>query len=167
MPEPQISWDKILCPVCGEPTGNKSRCEEIEVNKPKKVAHPIMGTLPVLSSNCVFKQDNLWSVSINYPVSAPLIETLSKISGVEKIVPVKSYTMHLVIGKLFDEKEVQRNINIKFRTLIKELIVSSQSAVRKETATYFIIMPNGSKYGPVSEEIKCEISSHFQDVVLE
>jgi hypothetical protein len=123
--EPTINWEKIYCPVCGNPTGPTSTCyDEVPSNMPKhkrKIVTRENGIMPIYSRGCVFRQDDYWAASINYPVSKPLLSRLSKIEGVEKILPAKAYTFHIAVGHTFDAATIRKKVNYVYKSFIKEM----------------------------------------------
>lgn len=123
--EPKIDWRKMFCPICGEPTGDKSKCYENAPNNlpphKRKLITGDGGIMPIYSKSCSFRQDNFWEASINYPVSKPLLSRLAVIEGIDKIIPVKPYSFNISVGKSFDELEVRKKVNVAYRTFIKEM----------------------------------------------
>lgn len=157
--DPIVSWQKVLCPVCSEPTGPKSKCYE---NPPKdmpehkrKLVSKTSGIMPIYSRSCAFRQNNLWSASINYPISDPLISRLRTIPGVDGIIPVKIHTFQVAIGDLFEEKNVKQCINAAFRAFIKEMNIIERNLsgenqdVKLKPQYKGIIFPNGNEWKPV------------------
>jgi len=152
--EPTLAWTKVLCPICGEPTGPKSLCyknppENLPANKRKLLSKQVI--MPIYSYNCVYRQDNVWEANTNYPVSNPLLRTLKNIKGVERIIPVKTHVFHLIIGKLFDEKIVKQEINLAYRTFIKELqalesSLSKDSDILDRVKYCGLVFPNGKTW---------------------
>ena len=161
-PDPQINWQKVMCPFCGEPSGPESKCEEkAKDGKVRKTEHPKLGKLPIFSESCVFKQENLWQIHTNYPISEPLLNTLSKIQGIDRFLPIKPYTLQIVIAQLFSENEVQRSVNIAYRTFVKEIQTLVDTSVSDQESQYTLTMPNGKKYSGISEESKRILSLYF------
>ena len=123
--EPTIEWDKVYCPICGNPSGPSSKCyEQAPANMPahkRKILSKHSGIIPIYSKACVFRQDNLWEGSINYPVSKPLINRLAKIEGIDKLVPTKPHSFHISISKSFNEAEVRRKVNTVYKAFINEM----------------------------------------------
>lgn len=149
--EPKIDWNKIHCPVCGEPTGDKSKCyENVPANLPpnkRKLITSDGGIMPIYSKSCSFRQDNMWEASLNYPVSKPLVSRLASIEGIDKIVPTKPYSFNISIGKSFNELEVRKKVNITYRTFIKEMQSKELGLVEypHDMNTYAgITLPNGN-----------------------
>jgi hypothetical protein len=158
--DPQITWTKVLCPVCNQPTGPQSECYK---NPPKnipehkrKIKHISLGLLPIFSKNCVFRNDNMWQADINYPVSQVLLKKIKEISGIEKINPIKSYAFQISVGKLFDEKSVKQEVNIAYKILIKELgSIELGDSEYVLTPDYIgIVFPNGKQFYSHAESIQ-------------
>jgi hypothetical protein len=164
--DPEILWKKIFCPICGEPTGEKSRCyenppEDIPASK-RKLVHKKMGILPIYSKSCIYRQDNLWEAHLNYPASAILIKKLKQIRGIERIVAVKSHALQVSIGTLFNELEVKQQINTLYKTFFKELqAIESNlygSHIDCENSKLYtgILLPNGTEWKQISTASKEE-----------
>lgn len=167
LPDPQINWEKIMCPFCGEPSGPKSRCEEkAKDGKVRKTEHPKLGKLPIFGENCVFKQENLWQIHTNYPISEPLINVLTKVQGIDRILPIKPYTLQIVIAKLFSEEQVQKNVNMTYRAFAKEIQVLSNKDASELESTHTVTMPNGIECAGISEDSKRILSSSFDGLVF-
>ena len=154
--DPEIAWKKIYCPVCNEPTGPKSECyknrpDDIPAHKAKLV-HKKLGVLPLYSYGCVYRQDNMWECTLNYPTSQPLIDRLSTIEGVEKISAVKKYVLTVSIGTLFDESIIKQRINERFKSFIKERQVEELNLMPKQESDNSkyegITLPNGQSWKP-------------------
>jgi len=169
--EPVIKWNKVFCPLCNGPTGEKSKCYELSPDKQnQKIIHKVYGILPTYSPSCVYRQDNMWVGHINYPFSYPLLNVISKIDGVEKIMPIKPYAFQISIGKAFDEKIIQRAINIAYKTFIKEMHVREQNVLKKpERVSVYtgINFPNGEKFlsNSLNEEEQKRQSLVFEDLI--
>lgn len=150
---PEIFWSKVLCPMCGQPSGPESECyKNPPANIPphkRKIIHNNLGVLPIYSTDCVFRQDNLWQATINYPFSEPLCKTLSQIDGLEKIYPIKQYTFQVSIARMFNAKDVKREINSAYRNFIKEMEVIEINSIKDEEAKpqyVGIQFPNGQEF---------------------
>ncbi len=123
--DPEILWTKVLCPICGEPTGPYSRCFEIDPAEQKTVVSAKgknkdkVIPLGLYNENCHFRTNNLWVLELNYPISEPIRHILDSTDGVENIMPLKAYAVQISIGSLFDEKIVKNDINQRINTLIK------------------------------------------------
>ncbi len=160
--DPAIKWTKVLCPICGQPTGEASECYNDGPDLPeykKKLVHKNLGALPIFSPSCVFRQNNLWECSVNYPVSSLLVSQIQDVAGVERCVATKKYTFQIVIGKTFEESEVKRLVNIVFKTFIKEMqsIEASRFSVEKNTQISGISFPNGILYLDESGKEGCSL----------
>jgi len=172
--DPEILWKKIYCPICGEPTGEKSRCyenppEEIPSSK-RKLVHKKLGILPIYSKSCIYRQDNMWEAHFNYPASNILLKKLKTIKGIERIVAVKSHVFQVSIGTLFNELEVKQQINSTYKVFIKELqsIESNLygTTVDHNTKLYTgILLPNGKEWKQTSFGSKEEAEK--QNVIIE
>lgn len=172
--EPEISWKKVLCPICNEPTGPKSECYK---NIPKGMAHPHKrkivsknGIVPIYSFNCGFRQDNLWEATINYPVSKILLSKLANIGGVERIFATKTNTFQVSIGKLFDDNTIKQLINQSYRGMIKEWQtkeLGSYEPYKYDIEYNGIILPNGQKFVSFIPEGKDAVSQSliFADIL--
>jgi len=166
--DPEITWEKVLCPRCGEPTGPSSKCETLKSRDKEKVLHhPTMGILPVFGPNCVFKNENMWKVHTNFPVSLALIDEITqKVDGIQTIIPLKSYTFQIVVAHLFSERDVQRNVNIVYRAFIKSLQVKFASPDSLSESRYYLVnFPNGAQVDNVPEAVQRELVSAFPSIV--
>lgn len=168
--DPEISWTKVLCPICKEPTGPKSKCETItDPKKEKTVKHKTMGILPIYSIDCVFKQNNMWQADLNYPASSPLLKRLSAVEGTEKVLPIGNYNIQFTFGRLFNEEQIKRNINLEYKTFIKEIAVSEAKLlpIENKFESKVIVFRNGKEYKTstekeniIVEEIVDNLSNH-------
>lgn len=157
--DPDIRWSKVLCPVCNEPTGPKSKCYEnppadIPIHK-RKLMSKQAGITPIYSLSCAFRKTSLWEVIINYPVSKPLVDKLRSIKGVDGIIPIKVYTFQVAISEIFDEAIVKQEINICFKTFIKHMqglecdTIMGETDIKIEPKYQGIVFPNGQEWKPV------------------
>lgn len=145
--DPKINWVKVMCPACGEPTGPSSECHRLEKSE-QEYLNPSLIHLPIFTEVCPFRQSSLWYVHFNYGISKPLLKILSSIDGVSTISPIDTYSLQIAIGMLFDQKEVQSNINSQFRNFIKTMS-SIEADLKKEQESIKpksigIRMPNGN-----------------------
>lgn len=179
--EPEIRWNKVLCSICNEPTGSKSQCYKLAPkdldNFKKKVLHKTMGIVPIYAENCIFRKDNMWEATVNYPVSEDMLDKIGEVVGVERTFAVKTYTFQLGIGHLFDEVEVKKRVNIAFRAFIKELQVKELKLLEVEDTnrpSYIgVTFPNGQEFkfleSKNNDDIKqsnniTEIINHIENV---
>lgn len=149
--EPKLEWQKINCPVCGNPTGPASKCyEEIPPGMPKhkrKLFTKQMGIVPIYSVGCAFRQDNFWSAKINYPVSQILLKRISKIKGIDKLLPTQPYSFQISIAPLFSEGEIKKEITIAYKSFIKEMQAKEMGILEHDNNMKLysgITFPNGN-----------------------
>ena len=144
--DPEILWDKVLCPVCSQPTGPESDCYNLSP-KPKTLNHST-GILPIFSKNCAFRADNLWRATLNYDLSNVLYDKLIHLEGVKKINPLDRYSFQVSISRLSNEIKVKQEITRIFKTFIKEMQSKESSLVSEELINMDngIIFPNGEKF---------------------
>ena len=126
--EPEIRWEKRLCPICHEPMGEKSQCNIIEdsvelVNSNEEGGHSktidINGELfPVFSKQCYYRKMNEFWIFTNYPISVPMLNMLASIEGVDNIVARSPYKCSIVVADQFDESIVKNSLNKKYREFI-------------------------------------------------
>lgn len=150
---PEISWEKVSCPMCGMGTGTNTKCED-NSSKKRQLLPSKSGYLPIFSIDCVFKRSNAWMGYINYKMTPTLLQRLSNENGVESIEVNTPYTFTVVIAKLFDEIDVKKSMAITYRSYIKELLALSsgkdgvsaeETPVTNELDVVGIIMPNGNR----------------------
>lgn len=123
--KPEIRWEKRLCPICNEPTGEYSKCHDPSTKKvfendgesdgfPKTIE--INGEiLPLFSPQCAFRKSNEFIVFLNYPITYSLANELSEIDGVERICVKSPYRMNVVIAEQFSEANVKAAFNKVYR----------------------------------------------------
>ena len=126
--EPEIRWEKRLCPICNEPSGEKSNCFKIEtdvdvINSQDESTTPrtleVNGELyPVFSKQCYFRKNNEFWFYTNYPISMPMVTVISSVEGVETLVIRTPYKASVVIADQFDEIVVKNEVNRKYRSFI-------------------------------------------------
>lgn len=138
-----VLWEKIQCPLCGNVTGNEGDC--YSDRSPQMLSTP-NGLVPIFSTSCIFRTDNLWKLHLNYVVSYALLERINKIDGVKKCFPLDKYSMQIAIGRLFDEKIVQSTINQTCRTFIKEMQALEASLMESQKTQIGVKLPNGSEF---------------------
>lgn len=150
--QPEIKWEKVLCPICGAGVGPDSTCYAQSNGQPALIQHPTLGALPVMSEECIYrKSGKLWVASVNYPVSKVLIDRLKPVAGVDKIYPLSTYKFQIAIGDLFNEDAVKRDLTVLYRTLFKELSVQESSRTA-DAATPIpptpigVVLPNGKRF---------------------
>lgn len=155
--DPEISWQKISCPFCGEPTGPSSECHMIDDER-KMTTHKTLGILPIFSLNCYFKNTNAWRADINYPVSGGLIKILSSIEGIDNVNPVGPYAFEIAIAKLFSEHDIKLEVNRSYRNFIKTMHVYELNKfnITKDKEFNYVKLPNG-KTVDISELTESEI----------
>jgi hypothetical protein len=131
--KPEIRWEKRLCPICNEPTGEYSKCHDPGTKKifeglfdedssfPKTIE--INGEiLPLFSPQCAFRKSNEYIVFVNYPITVEMVELLGAIDGVEKILVKSPYRMNIVIAEQFDESLIKTAFNKNYKDLITRKI---------------------------------------------
>ena len=168
--DPVITFEKVYCDFCREPTGSESKCNKMKnginpfLQQPNQEDgsfaldenHSVMISggqgvpLSIFSNSCLFRRYNLWRAFINYPFTMPLAQHLSKVEGLESVIPIGKYSFQFVVGRVFSQDNVKKDISIKFKTFIKEmqadetLITSSiQDEINKPVG---IKLPNGQQF---------------------
>jgi hypothetical protein len=125
--EPEIRWEKRLCPVCNEPMGESSQCYNIDtsvevVNGEEEHSAKtieVNGELfPIFSKQCFYRKTNEFWVHTNYPISVPLANSIGSIEGVDSMVIRSPYKCSIVIAEQFDEVIVRTAVNKKYREFI-------------------------------------------------
>lgn len=126
--EPEIRWEKRLCPICHESTGENSQC--FNMDSPVGIVNndgdggssktiEVNGELfPVFSKQCYYRKSNEFWVMTNYPISIPLVNVLSAIEGIDSIVIRSAYKCSVVIADQFDDIIVKNAINKRYREFI-------------------------------------------------
>lgn len=168
---PEISWEKVYCPMCGMGTGYNTQCEK-NSGKKRQLLPSKNGFLPIFSTDCVFKRSNVWTGLINYKITPALLEKLHKVDGVESIEVNSPYTFTVIIAKLFNEVDVKKSMAIIYRSYIKELLalrsgkegVSAEATPILDDDVVGIIMPNGDRI--VSESNSIEFSELLKEFSL-
>lgn len=167
--DPKIEWMKVFCPICSQPTGPTSNCENLDVNEvPQHKRFMLQGekVLPIFSKSCMYKRENLWLANLNYPASELLRNTLLSLKGIDSITAVKPHTFQASIGAMFDEREVKLEITKAYKTFIKELQVE-EGAVKIDGPLWTgITMPNGTELvaKPDSLDEQLRQSAIFADI---
>jgi hypothetical protein len=129
--QPEINWEKTLCPLCDKATGGNSKCEEINVESfgPSGPEGSIMSKTieiegniyPVFSKQCYFKQYNSYSINTNFPLSSPLAKVICEIEGVERFTIKSPYRATIIIAEQFDDMIVKKNVNLGYFNFINTL----------------------------------------------
>lgn len=153
----EILWEKVFCPLCNEPTGKKSQCqnkaEARELPAKEKFVSINKSLHPVYGLNCVFRENNDWKLTLNHPFSTILVQEIEKIGGVEDLTYITKYKFKITIGSLFDEAEVKKNIAMTIRALFKQVeVMEANLNVKQEDRIIGISLPNGSTYMVGSKE---------------
>ena len=124
---PEIRWEKVLCPVCGQPTGPSSRCFEIEPEgetEDRMMLRTIeMGgsMAPILSTQCVFRKSNDYFFYTNFPLSHPLVTKIATVNGLEKIVIQSPYKGKITIAEQFEEDDIKGQVQEIYLNYIKSV----------------------------------------------
>lgn len=129
--EPEIRWEKKICPICHEPTGESSACYNLDrpvdiVNSSMEEAETktieVNGELfPVFSQQCYYRKTNDYWVVFNFPVSNALVSCLAEIEGVETIIVRSVYKITLTIGDQFDDAQVRSAVSKRYREFINAI----------------------------------------------
>ena len=126
--EPEIRWEKRICPICHEPTGENSQCFSIE--NPAEIMSSadyegsaktieINGELfPVFAKQCYYRKNNEYWLYTNYPISIPLANMIESIEGIEIVVIRTAYKCSVVRADQFDDAVVKNLTNKKYRDFI-------------------------------------------------
>jgi hypothetical protein len=126
--EPEIRWEKKICPICREPTGESSMCYNMLDRSGDMIGGPeeieaktveVNGELfPLFSQQCYYRTNNDYWVFFNYPVSIALVNVIAEIEGVESVIVRSPYKITVTIGEQFDDTQVRASINKKYREFI-------------------------------------------------
>jgi hypothetical protein len=126
--EPEIRWERRICPICHEPMGENSQC--FNIDSPREIVNgeddsigaktiEINGELfPIFAKQCYFRKTNEYFVVMNYPISAPLSTLIASIEGVEMFIVKSAYKCSIIIADQFDEAVVKSAVNKKYREFI-------------------------------------------------
>lgn len=140
--EPEILWNKAICPACKMPTGPRSNCHILDV---KNVSIVNGSVLNIFNESCLFRQNNIWDCDVNYPFSDELLNRISEVPGINKVSAVAKYKFTIHISPAFDEMDVKKNVTIIYNTFIKELLCKlPKKEFIKKTIT--IVLPNKETY---------------------
>ena len=122
---PEIRWEKVLCPICGQKTGPDSRCYEMNVDAPKDSNSIISKTidvggdiLPIFSTQCHFRKNNDYLFYVNYPLSAHLVSDLAAGEGLERLPITSPYKGRVTIADQFDDRTVRKTVEQVYRSSI-------------------------------------------------
>lgn len=128
--KPEIRWEKRLCPICNEPTGEMSRCHDpnskrifdsADEDSPFPKTIEVNGDiLPLFSPQCAFRKINDFMVFVNFPITYDMADSLGSIDGVEKILVKSPYRMFVTIAEQFDETQIKQQFNKAYRDHISE-----------------------------------------------
>ena len=126
--EPEIRWERRLCPVCHEPMGESSQCFNIDNQAeimntdgdggPSKTIDVNGELFPIFSKQCFYRKTNEYWVVLNYPLSVPLVNTMSSVEGVDAVIVRSPYKCSIVIADQFEDAIVKTLINKKYREFI-------------------------------------------------
>ena len=126
--EPEIRWERRICPVCHEPMGESSQCFSLE--NPVEIMNneadgagsktiDVNGELfPVFSKQCYYRKTNEYWVFTNYPISVPLINSLAAVEGVDTVIVRSPYKCSIIIADQFEDSVVRASVNKKYREFI-------------------------------------------------
>ena len=124
---PEIRWEKVLCPICGQPSGPSSRCYEIEPegegeDKIMLKTIEINGSMsPILSTQCVFRKSNDYFFYTNFPLSHPLVTKIGSVNGLEKVVIHSPYKGKITVAEQFEEEDVKKDVQETYLDYIKSV----------------------------------------------
>jgi hypothetical protein len=131
--KPEIRWEKRLCPICNEPTGEYSKCHDPSTKKlfdgqfdedsgfPRTIE--VNGEiLPLFSPQCAFRKSNEYIVFVNYPITVEMINVFGAIDGIERILVKSPYRMNVVIAEQFDEASIKLTVNKSYKDFITKKI---------------------------------------------
>lgn len=154
--------------MCNLPCDPSTECFNLPITDKipdyaRRINHPVLGTIPVFSTNCAFRQENLWDAHVNYPVSKALIESLSEIAGINKVLPIKPYIFQISVAQHFDEAEVKREINLKFVSFVKNIFATHLQEI--DVPVMDVEFPNGNILSnEVNDYIKNLLLDEFPDL---
>jgi hypothetical protein len=123
---PEIRWEKVLCPICGQKTGPDSKCYEVSVESSKTDPNGVISKtievggdiLPIFSTQCHFRKNNEYLFYSNYPLSVHLVGDLGSVEGVEKLIISSPYRGKIAIADQFDDRQVRKTIEEVYRSSI-------------------------------------------------
>tara|TARA_R100000479_G_scaffold30479_1_gene12220 strand:- start:213 stop:656 length:444 start_codon:yes stop_codon:yes gene_type:complete len=130
--KPSIRIEKVLCPICSKPTGPDSNCYSMEIDRDSKNQNQeeekfmlktieINGEMcPIMSPQCYYRANNDYYGYVNYPISAPLIDQLSSIDGLEKIIVKSAYKFRFTIADQFRDALILDAVKKEFHDVINE-----------------------------------------------
>jgi len=128
--EPEIRWEKKICPICHGPTGESGNCHSKEINADvlNSIDDPletktidVNGELfPIFSKQCYYRKKNDYLVFANYPISNALATTLGSVDGIDNIILRSPYRMDVTIADQFEWVQVKNIFNKSYRDFINE-----------------------------------------------
>ena len=124
---PEIRWEKVMCPICGQATGPTSRCYEIEpeAESEDKImlrTIEVNGTMtPILSTQCAFRKSNDYFFYTNFPISHPLVTKMASVNGLEKIIIQSPYKGKITVAEQFEEDDIKKEIQDTYLNYIKSV----------------------------------------------
>jgi len=128
--EPEIRWEKKLCPLCHGPTGEESVCHSRDISSDilNSVEDPldtktieVNGELfPIFNKQCFYRKRNDYLVFTNYPISNALANSLGAVDGIENIIIRSPYRLDVTIAEQFDSVQVKNLLNKSYRVFIND-----------------------------------------------
>jgi hypothetical protein len=126
---PFLTWEKRVCPMCGQNTGPNSKCGNSMVDADEaddasmdmgisfNNALPITnmpefnsGAMPLFGDQCAFKLYNSYIIETNTPLTIQMGQGITEINGVEQLQILSKYKAILTIGRNFDEQDVKQQV---------------------------------------------------------
>lgn len=128
---PEISWEKKICGLCKQPSGNESRCFEMSSDDDGDIYQENEGKIknaierndevfPVFHEQCYFRKRNQYIVEFNYPLSESLIGLFSTVPGIEEISCIEPYRMIVTIANRFNDSKVRSQLEDRYREYIDD-----------------------------------------------
>jgi hypothetical protein len=95
--------------------------------QPQKILHTPIGVYPQDSTLKPSDRWDCWVGYTNFEITKRISNTLEKITGVEALRILGRYSFFIGVGKLFDIKDVRRDIEKEFCVYTEEEILSNEN----------------------------------------
>ena len=156
---------------------NDSGYSDVKMLKLPQIINTPLGPYKFNDSLNPFKQFNFWMGEANFDITHGIINKIKKVSGVEILIVLTRYRFIVAIGSIFDESEVQQNIEIEvldkdINTIvlskienkrIKHKLIRDVDDIKKESKYWVMyVFPNGMIHKFGSEEICDELVENLE-----
>jgi hypothetical protein len=128
--EPEIRWERKVCPICHGPTGDESNCHlkdpgsdssgSIDDLIDTKTIEVNGELFPIFNKQCFYRKRNDFLVFTNYPISNGMANQLAAVDGIDAIVIRTPYRMDVTIAEQFDNSHVKNIFNKNYRSFIND-----------------------------------------------